>query len=259
MLRSLLTVTCLLLLAGPALANPAAVVTVQWGNQMGTGTVVASAKGCSTVVTCNHVLTAGDCRAAYPLACTVRTRDGRTLPAVAVDGDNETDVAALVVAAELPAAELAAEDAAPGADVVHYGNTSKCGRGKVLPVPPYNSLPKCAFASSCPSISGDSGAGVFCATTGRMVAVLCGRHGMDARSPMRGVPVSAVLRVVNRACGRYNANPKAFCPCGPACPCPGGSCPANCPPRAAPAGGCPGGSCPGGVCRPSPAGFFRGR
>ena len=185
-------------------ADPkAACVRVSWGQWSASGTCVASEGGKSLVVTNNHLFTdakdgAGQfVRGEYPLAAAVRTLDGGPrLTGTAVDGDRDADLAFVVVDGSLPVAELAARDAAPGTAVWHKGVGSGGGAGKVLP-PVANDLPKMWFASTAPSVSGDSGAGLF-DPAGKLVAVNCGRHGSGLSAPQRGTPVTPVRSLLRR-------------------------------------------------------------
>jgi hypothetical protein len=95
---------------------------------------------------------------------------------------------------ELPVAEMAEADAAVGTAVWHRGIGSGGGEGKVLAAQPHSQA-KQQFASSCSSESGDSGAGVF-DSAGRVVAVNCGRHGMDLSAAQRGTPITPIRNLI---------------------------------------------------------------
>lgn len=175
----------------------AACVRVSWKQYSASGTCVACEGGKSLVVTNNHLFSetydadGQFARGGYPLACTVRPVNGAAaFSGAAIEGDRDADLAFVVVDGELPVAELADAEAAPGTPVWHKGIGSGGGKGVVL-VPRSHPQPKNVFASDTPSVSGDSGAGLF-DPAGRIVAVNCGRHGTAPISPQRGTPVGPI-------------------------------------------------------------------
>ena len=180
-------------------ANPKdACVRVAWKQWGASGTCVAVSGGKSLVVTNNHLFSEHHDREGqfprgdYPLPATVTpVSGGPALKGLAVDGDREGDLAFVVVDGVLPYTPLAAADAPAGTAVFHHGVGSGGGPGVVLP-PVDHPQPKHRFNSTCPSTSGDSGAGLF-DPAGEVVAVNCGRN---ERGQERGTPVSAVRRHV---------------------------------------------------------------
>lgn len=178
----------------------AACVRVQWKNYGGSGTCIACEGGKSLVLSCNHVFSEGGL-GNYPLDCVVQ-HDGKTYTAVAVSGDREADLAAVVVEGELPVAEIATQAPAVGAFVWHRGIGSGGGRGRVVLVPSPGRggswvESSCHFAADMTSISGDSGAGVF-NQYGQLVAVHNGRFGA-AGDFARGAPLMPVRNFLRGA------------------------------------------------------------
>ncbi len=179
---------------GRAADPKAACVRVGWKQWGASGTCVAVSGGKSLVVTNNHLFSEfhdaeGQFpRGNYPLPATVTPiAGGLPLKGVAVDGDRESDLAFVIVDGVLPYTPLAAADAPVGTAVWHAGVGSGGGSGAVLP-PTDHPQPKHRFNSTCPSTSGDSGAGLF-DPAGAVVAINCGRN---ERGNERGTPVSAV-------------------------------------------------------------------
>lgn len=197
----------------------------------GSGTCIACENGQSLVLTNNHIFSdqprpgAQFPAARCPVNGSVRPRgDSHSYPAACVAADPDADLAILVAEVEMPVAELADDNAPVGTQVRHWGCGSGGGSGRVLD-PGGMMGPAGRFASSAPSINGDSGAGLFDAD-GRLVAVNWGR---DARS-QRGTPVRNVVRGILK--GKPPAEVAAeYAPVGrpvyaaPAAPCPTGRCP----------------------------------
>ncbi|HUR52938.1 MAG TPA: trypsin-like peptidase domain-containing protein [Gemmataceae bacterium] len=155
----------------------------------GCGVCVESKAGRSVVVTCQHVV-----------GCVGRqvvvVHRGKTYPATVAAACGQTDVAVLVVQGVLPVATLAPVDAPVGVRVTHNGATTGPAEGVVLPYRRSYVEPKAWFVAAMPSISGDSGAAVY---AGReVVALLCGRAGVNEADPLRGCPVSEIRPVVAR-------------------------------------------------------------
>ena len=190
----------------------AAAVGVQWKKYLGSGTCIASENGASLVLTCNHVFAeqpypgAPFPLAAYPLAAWV-THGGTEYKAVALAGDERSDLALVIVDAPLPVARIAASDPPEGAAVRHYGRTSKETSGKVLPLRTEYTSPAARFTFTAAAIEGDSGAGVF-NEDGELVAVVCGRIRSEATAPGRGTTVSIVRTVVTTHSGRLALFPR---------------------------------------------------
>lgn len=180
----------------------AACVRVQWGQYGGSGTCLATESGKSLVLTCNHVFSDGGI-GAYPQDCTVQHK-GKVYTATAVAGDREADLALVVVDGELPCADIESDNAAIGTEVWHRGIGSGGGSGRVASVPGIGRYQwvesSCHFAADMPSVSGDSGAGVF-TVTGRLVAVHNGRFGA-AGDLARGTPLTPVRNFL-RATARF--------------------------------------------------------
>lgn len=163
----------------------------------GSGVCVATIdRKLSLVITNNHLVAppaVGGALVATPVATRTQIidRQGQRWPAWVMGSCENLDLAFLVVSTELPVAPLAAEDAQPDAAVWHVGFGSGGGKGVVL-----RRLRE-RFASTTPSVGGDSGAGIF-NSENEVVAINCGRCGFaagrpePAGNPQRGVPVSLV-------------------------------------------------------------------
>lgn len=153
----------------------------------GSGTVVWSQSGRSLVATAYHVVEKGT-------ALEVRS-EGRWHRAQILRFDQAADVAALVVEAELPAVEVAAEDPADGDEVLLLGVTSLWSRGRIAGEHGPRRLISCDSCADY-SDSGDSGGGVFAG--GKLVGVHCGKLGatrekVDTPYCAGGTSVRAVL------------------------------------------------------------------
>jgi hypothetical protein len=177
----------------------------------GSGTCVWSEGGKSLVLTNNHIFSetydaeGGTARASYPLTGCYVQHKGKSYPARAVDGLSSRwgDLAFLEVEAELPVAEVADDVPPLGAVVWHRGTGSGGGSGRMLPNPAGHFWPSSLFTSSMPSISGDSGAGIF-NEAGQLVGINCGRQGVASNSPQRGTPVKTIREFLKtRAAGLF--------------------------------------------------------
>ncbi len=168
----------------------------------GSGTCVWTERGKSVILTCNHIFT--DVRDAenrhvkadYPIEVLIQTGDkSKSYKGVAIDGDPTTDTAVVIVEGALPYAEVSEEDVPDGATVWHKGYGSGGGEGVAYKRP--SILNKYGrYSSTCPSVFGDSGAGVIARDTGRLVAVHCGTSTDDGRA--RGAPVSEIRPFLGR-------------------------------------------------------------
>lgn len=177
-------------------------VRVRKGNAQGSGTVVHSGLGWSVVLTANHVVDGGG-------ALTVRG-DGRTYPAQVVAQDKDSDLAALLVPADLPAVKVSTADLDAGADVVMVGMSSILSRGKVSSRETLGGREVLHYATHEDSDSGDSGAGVF--VKGELVGVHCGKSysapgAKGVPHATAGKPVRAFLKRV--FAGEVKAQPTA--------------------------------------------------
>lgn len=247
---------------------------------VGSGVCVASEKGWSLVLSNNHVFAKQPAPgtvfplAGYPVPAALSI-NGKLVEGTAVAGDLKTDLALVVVKADLPVAELAETEPAPGADVRHYGFGSGGGAGKVLEPDLSYVAERMHFSTTCPSASGDSGCAIFDAQ-GRVVAVHNGHIGERTfGAPVRTIR-SAIRDLVphpfKRLRERLNApgvgpaipvqepfgKPVAAPAQAPAVqnPCPNGTCPPQqpfssgyrvvYPQYVLPVGGtsCPNGTCP---------------
>jgi hypothetical protein len=199
-------VAAFVLFAAPvsAAADPSgACVRVSWGRYAASGTCIASEGGLSLVVSNNHVFSepipdAPPPLASYPLEVAVATLDGkRSLAGVAYAGvtDADGDLALVLVKGELPVAELADDVPPVGTEVWHKGIGSGGGQGRVAE-PGHFREASCHFASTATVVPGDSGAGVFSAKTGQVVAVNNGFTG----SKQRGAPVGKVRELLKKSC-----------------------------------------------------------
>lgn len=237
----------------------------------GSGTVIACENGWSLVLTNRHVAPRRE-------RTLVVTADGRgEYEAVYLDvNPDEGDLAVLAVRAELPAAEVSAEEPKPGEAVTVYGfggrprgALPKTRTGVVLPDhrDGYHYRTANGLKVTVETVPGDSGSGVFNAR-GRLVGVVWGFGGMSVRvGPVRAF-VRGVLRpaLFPRLHARLHngsqpppakADPKApsFAPMPPTAPAPTPSAPKGptitytLPPGY-------GAGCPGGTCTPARRGFL---
>jgi hypothetical protein len=165
-------------------------VRVNCGRASGSGTVVWSEGGRSVVLTAAHVVETAD-------DVTVRG-SGKTHKAQIIGADAASDLAALLVAAELPAVKVSAADPVAGTEVLMVGCTSLWSRGTV------EGFDRHTYLLGYDSDSGDSGAGVFVA--GELVGVHCGKVGPTAETCTTpyccgAKPVRAFLAKVFRRAG----------------------------------------------------------
>ncbi len=163
----------------------AATCRVQVGVELGTGTCVWSGDGVSVVATTNH-FSGGEARVTTPAGVMY----GTLLP-----GDARSDTALVVVVGTLPVAEIRADRPTPGEVVRHFGSGSGGGSGTVVHVGPTTSF--CDFLTTAPSVSGDSGAGIF-DSQGRLVAVHRGRYDPHGVNLQCGGGVTEVLNALGR-------------------------------------------------------------
>ena len=158
-----------------AKGNPRdSLVRVKCGDGSGSGTVVWSDGNRSLVLTAAHVLTRGR-------ESLVRA-EGKWHRADVLASDAGADLAALLVAAALPAAAVAENDPAADAEVLMYGVTSLWSKGRITGGMVLDG--RAVYTLGYDSDSGDSGGGVFAG--GRLVGVHCGKVGESreaARSP----------------------------------------------------------------------------
>lgn len=177
----------------------------------GSGTVIGGEGGVSLVLTNAHVVRDG----AHPIEV---AHGGKAYPATYVAGSRVSTVAAtaggeqiaidgpdlalLAVAADLPAADLAADDPTTGTRLYVYGRTSGPQRGAAAGYV----FSAGELASTYTSANGDSGAGVF-NEAGELVAV----HGGQVVALVEGRPtqVSLATKVtVVRTFVATNAGPR---------------------------------------------------
>jgi hypothetical protein len=171
-----------------------ATVGVRTPGGSGSGVVVWSDAARSVVLTAHHVIDREP-------SVAVRG-DGRTLPAAVLAADPAQDLAALLVAAPLPAAAVAEADPADGTEVTLVGLASLWSRGAAGR--PITLWAVEARTAAYESHSGDSGGGVFAA--GRLVGIHCGRVGDAADGPTRAyhvrvAPIRTLLARVLRRVG----------------------------------------------------------
>jgi Trypsin-like peptidase domain len=181
--------------------QPGPVLAVSWEKWSASAVCVKSDGTQSLVVTNNHVFSIQPYEGAtfpvgdYPLKGKVSTVSGKTSwEGIAVAGDNQHDLAFVVVPAVLAASPLAVKNAPPGTDVWHKGMGAKGAYtfGKVLDL-----TTQTVFVSNLRSIPGDSGAGIF-GPTGDVVAVNCGRISWSIDAPERGTPAETIREVLER-------------------------------------------------------------
>jgi hypothetical protein len=162
---------------------------------------VARAGGRSLVVTCNHLFSDSDHPDGgfrddvYPIKCKVggsKPNDKRH-EAVAVAGDRFNDLALVVVAAELPVAELADEVPAAGEKLWRHGFGTGSTETSVSDTKSRLEFPRFEFRATGEAKAGDSGAAYF-DEKGRVVAVHCG---LEDGHP-RGTPVGAVRKFLDK-------------------------------------------------------------
>lgn len=203
-------------------------VVVVWRNHLCSGTAVRTDGKSTLVVTCNHCLAeqlrpgGAFPRGSYPLPCEVRDLDtSNPRKAVAVDGDPDTDLCLVVCDAVLPVVPLARVAPKAGETCWHFGFSSGPSVGRVLLSDDSGRVhPNDSFCSSCTSIPGDSGAGIF--TASGLVAVNWGnyRDGREWGTAVRWVSVliAGSLALRDGFPGLATAD------------CPGGVCPVPQPP-----------------------------
>ena len=170
-------------------------VRVRAGNAQGSGTVIYAARGQSVILTAAHVVEHGG-------DLSVRGQ-GRTHPATVLASDRASDLAALLVEVELPAARLSASDPADGAEVVMIGMTSLFSRGKISGRETLNGHEQIVYATAADSDGGDSGAGVY--YEGALCAVHVGKIGTEASAKPRAVSVRVVRAFLSRVFRREGA------------------------------------------------------
>lgn len=194
--------------AQPPAPNPTEATYKVWSAEGGgSATCVWVENGKSVLLGCNHVFAVQPAPgtafplANYPRATLVHSMDGKqTFNGTAIGGSVECDLAVIVVEGVLHRAELGTTDPPVGTEVWHRGATSKFTKGTVQPVPWQSPQPCNQFASTCGSVSGDSGAGVLTGD-GKWVALQCGRVAIEANALQRGTPVSQVRPVLRKVVG----------------------------------------------------------
>ena len=214
----------------------------------GSGVVVATADGVSAVVTNQHVCPDGG------IGISVE-HGGTAYRAEFAGADARHDVAVVLVRAELPPADLADGDAAPGTPVRQFGFGGGRGfhvkagtvAGTETMVYPGDNRRRVSTMSIAAE-NGDSGSGVY-DPDDKLVAVtfgvaVAGFPGEVVVNPGRAVPVSTVRPVAYELTGKRfpRLRPRASdtpdrpapapaaqpskaaagCPCGAACPCAAG-------------------------------------
>lgn len=165
----------------PAKSTRAACLMLAYQNHRCSATVIATAGDLSLAVCNNHCFAeqafpgAPFPRAAYPLACRVQHLEtGVWYDATAIDGATQPDVSLLVVNGRLATATCDLTEVPRGTRCEHFGITSRHATGVVLVYDTSaTQYPNASFRSTCSSIPGDSGAGVF--VGGKLVAVNWGR------------------------------------------------------------------------------------
>lgn len=145
----------------------------------GSGTVVSAKGGRSLVVTCNHIFSGtrhpdgGFVDTVYPQACKVRANN-KWHAGTAVAGNRTSDLAVIVVEAELATVSVARVSPAIGTEIWRDGMGTGYQGGTVLaPTKGFESHPNFSLTNSSRSGSGDSGAGYFNGA-GELVGVHCG-------------------------------------------------------------------------------------
>jgi hypothetical protein len=189
--KSLLAACALLALAGVGRADVKdALVRVKVGDKCGSGTCVwRAADGVvSVVATNNHFDNTGHADA-------VVTHGTKTLYGSILPGDKGADVALVVVAGDIPAAEVRRTPVTVGENVWHKGGGSGGGAGKVVFAQP--STHQTAFRTTASSTSGDSGAGIF-DERNRLVAVHAGRYDPKGENLQYGGQAPAVLALLEK-------------------------------------------------------------
>jgi hypothetical protein len=163
---------------------------------------VARAGGRSLVLTCNHLFSDADHPDGgfrddiYPIKCKVAAGskpDDKRHEAVAVAGDRFNDLALIIVATELPAAELADEVPAAGAKLWRHGFGTGSTEASVSDTRSRLEFPRFEFRATGEAKAGDSGAAYF-DEKGRVVAVHCG---LEDGHP-RGTPVGSVRKFLDK-------------------------------------------------------------
>lgn len=174
-------------------------VRVQVAGKMCSGTVVAATGAGSIVLTCNHCFAhqpfpgASFPRADYPIRCqVVSLASGEKYDAIAVDGSADPDCALVVVDGSFPDAAVPGDSARPGDPVEHWGWASGHSVGYVTGYSSGDASGRGGFeCSTCSSIPGDSGAGVF--VRGKLIAI---NWGFYAGCPQAGTVLRPVRRLV---------------------------------------------------------------
>lgn len=231
----------------PGESVPPSVCRMARGNHVCSGTVLASARGTSLVVCCNHCFAdlpwpGGKIpRGKYPAECTItRLSDGKQFRGVAVDGDPTVD-SALIVVRELETDKPPGVGRANvGDSCEHWGISSGHTTGRFVKYDnDGDSYPDMREASTCRSIPGDSGAGVF--SGGKLVAV---NWGYDGKGLQRGTPVVYHLRFARSSRTLSASYPDLWrgIPADPAVPGVPAPPTITVPPRVRPQ--CPDGNCP---------------
>ena len=223
------------------------------GHHRCSGTAVATRGDVTLVISCNHCFAAQPYpgaqfpRASYPIKCQILSNDERTTyEAVAIDGDSSADIAVIVVAGRLATCDIGTGGAAVGSAAVHYGRTSGYSHGRITVYDVSGRVPPDQTQrSTCSSIPGDSGAGVF--VGGKYIATLWGRWHTGEQG---GTAVRAVLDVIQRSAPLRRDYPELWgsVPIPKDVPALPRSVPPG--PDLVPSPGCPGGVCP--VPQPSP-------
>jgi hypothetical protein len=187
----------------PAGANEAACVLVRVADpegSAGSGTVVACEAGRSLVVTNRHVVPSA--RYGVRVEC-----QGKLYPVTFHAAHPAADLAILVVPAELPCAEVADAEPAPGAEVRQWGR-AWYGQGRPVPkagrwvgIDRFRVRGTAIARTTLDNHSGDSGAGVFHA--GKVVAVTWGVRGhsvclADLRAFLRDRAAALFPRLAER-------------------------------------------------------------
>jgi hypothetical protein len=162
---------------------PPSVLRLQHGNSACSATVIASENGYCLALSCAHCFGGAPGGERRPACRLVSLNDGAAFNAVGIAGDDLADCALVLFKGNVPAAPVNGTLPPVGTAVEHFGITSGHATGKMLPLPNLvRPAPTDLFRSSCSSIPGDSGAGVFAA--GKLVAWNWGYY--VERPPIQG-------------------------------------------------------------------------
>ena len=174
---------------------PASVMRFTHGSSGCSATCIASENGRSLVLCAAHCFGGAPSASFRQKARLTLLSDGSAYDGVGVAGSERADCALIVVEATLPAAPVNPQMPPVGAEVEHFGITSRHAVGRIVDNPDLvNPEPTQLFRSTMASIPGDSGAAIF--HRGSVVAWNWGYYGgsprIQAGTPIRFALAAAV-------------------------------------------------------------------